>query len=116
MRHAVKGRKLGTDASHRKALLNILAAQIVKNEKVQTTEAKAKEVRSFVDNLVTLAKKGDISSRRRALALVREKEIVVKLFGELAQRYQERDGGYTRILKLGLRKGDRAPVVQIELV
>lgn len=116
MRHAVRGRKLATDASHQKALLSNLAAQIIRAEKVKTTEARAKEVRSLVDNLVTMGKKGDLTSRRRALAVVHDKEITQKIFSELAERYKERNGGYTRILKLGFRKGDRAPLVQIELV
>ncbi|HDZ86742.1 hypothetical protein LCGC14_0847880 [marine sediment metagenome] len=116
MRHAVRGRKLGTDASHRKAMLQILAAQVIKHEKVKTTEAKAKEVRTLVDNLITMGKKGDLANRRRAQSIVKDKEITKKLFAELAERYKERDGGYNRILKLGFRKGDKAPVSQIELV
>jgi len=116
MRHAVRGRKLGTDASHRKALLSNLACQIIKSEKVKTTEAKAKEVRSVVDNLITLGKKGDLAARRRALTLSQDKWTTQKLFNELSERYKERNGGYTRILKIGFRKGDRAPLVQIELV
>jgi len=116
MRHAVRGRKLGTDASHRKALLSNLASQIIKSEKVKTTEAKAKEVRSLVDNLITLGKRGDLASRRRALSLSQDKWVTQKAFNELSERYKERNGGYTRILKLGFRKGDRAPLVQIELV
>lgn len=116
MRHGVRGRKLGTDASHRKALLQILAAQVIKHEKVKTTEAKAKEVRAVVDKLITLGKKGDLSSRRKVLSIVKEKELYQKLFNELPERYEERNGGYTRILKIGFRKGDRAPVAQIELV
>lgn len=116
MRHAVKGRKLATDASHRKAMLANLASQVIKVEKVKTTEAKAKEVRSLVDQLITLGKKGDLASRRRALMLSRDKWATQKIFGELSERYKERSGGYTRILKIGPRKGDRALMVQIELV
>lgn len=116
MRHAVKGRKLATDASHQKAMLANLASQIIKVEKVKTTEAKAKEVRSLVEKLITLGKKGDIASRRRAITLSRDKWAVQKIFNELSERYKERAGGYTRILKMGPRQGDRAPMVQIELV
>jgi large subunit ribosomal protein L17 len=116
MRHAVKGRKLATDSSHQKAMLSILASQIIKLDKVKTTQTRAKEVRSVVDGLITLGKKGDLTSRRRAIAITNDKIVVQKLFGELAERYKERNGGYTRLLKLGFRKGDRAPVVQIELV
>ncbi len=116
MRHAVKGRKLGTDASHRKALLQILASQIIEHEKVKTTEAKAKEVRSLVEGIITMGKKGDLSSRRRALTILKNNTLTQKVFNDLAQRYQERNGGYTRIIKIGFRKGDKASVVQIELV
>ena len=116
MRHAVRGRKLGTDSSHKKAMMQILAAQIIKAEKVKTTEARAKEVRSLVEKLITLGKKGDLSARRKVLSYSKEKVVVQKLFDNLSERYKERNGGYTRILKIGYRKGDRAPLVQIELV
>ena len=96
--------------------MNNLAAQVISHEKVKTTEAKAKEVRSLIDKLITLGKKGDITSRRRVISFIGNSDATRKIFDELAERYKERNGGYTRILKLGLRKGDRAPLVQIELV
>ncbi len=116
MRHAVRGRKLATDASHRKAMFNNLAAQVISHEKVKTTEAKAKEVRSLIDKLITLGKKGDINSRRRVISYIGNTDATRKIYNELSERYKERNGGYTRILKIGFRKGDRAPLVQIELV
>ncbi|MDI6717130.1 MAG: 50S ribosomal protein L17 [Actinomycetota bacterium] len=116
MRHAKKGRKIGTSASHRKAILEGLARQLMTYERVQTTEAKAKELRPMVEKVITLGKKGDLHSRRQALAILRDRDTVHKLFAEIGPRYAERDGGYTRILKLGPRQGDAAPMVLIELV
>ena len=116
MRHLKKGRKLGTDASHTKAMLRSLAIAVFTHERIKTTEARAKEVRSLVDKIVTWAKKGDVHSRRLALAELGDRELVHKIFSELAPRFEGRDGGYTRILKLGPRKGDAAPMVILELV
>jgi large subunit ribosomal protein L17 len=116
MRHAKKGRKLGSDASHRKAMLRSLATAILANERIKTTEARAKEVRPVVDRVITWGKKGDVHSRRLALAEIGDKDVVHKVFDDIASRFDERDGGYTRILKLGPRKGDSAPMVIIELV
>lgn len=116
MRHQKTGRKLGSSSSHRQALLRNLAAQIIEHGKIKTTEAKAKEVRPVVDKLITLAKKGDVASRRQALGEISDRELVHKLFSEVAEKYADRNGGYTRISKLGPRLGDGAIKVQIELV
>ncbi|HEY3374852.1 MAG TPA: 50S ribosomal protein L17 [Candidatus Aquicultor sp.] len=116
MRHAKKGRKIGTSASHRKAIFNGLARQVIIHERVQTTEAKAKELRPMVEKVITLGKRGDLHARRQALAVIGDREAVHKLFAEIGPRYAERDGGYTRILKLGPRQGDAAPMALIELV
>ncbi len=116
MRHLKKGRKLGSDASHTKAILKSLAIALFTNERIKTTEARAKEVRSLVDKVITWGKKGDVHSRRLALAALGDKELVQKIFTDIAPRFEGRDGGYTRILKLGPRKGDAAPMVILELV
>ena len=115
MRHLKKGRKLGTDASHTKAMLNSLAGALLANNRIKTTETRAKEVRPLVDKTITWAKKGDVHSRRLAIAAIGDKELVAKIFSE-AERFEGREGGYTRILKLGPRKGDGAPMVIMELV
>jgi len=116
MRHMKKGRKLGTDASHRKAMLQGLAIALLTHERIKTTEPRAKEVRELVDRLITWGKKGDVHSRRLAMAELGDKELVHKLFADIAPRFEDRPGGYTRILKLGPRKGDAAPMVIMELV
>jgi large subunit ribosomal protein L17 len=116
MRHAKKGRKLGTDASHTKAMLRSLAAALLANERIKTTETRAKEVRSLVDRIIGWGKRGDVHARRLALAELGDQALVKKVFDDIAPRYAERDGGYTRILKLGPRKGDAAPMVIMELV
>jgi large subunit ribosomal protein L17 len=116
MRHAKKGRKLGTDASHTDAMLRSLAAALLTNERIKTTETRAKEVRSLVDRIITWGKRGDVHSRRLALAELGDQAPVKKVFDDIAPRAADRDGGYTRILKLGPRKGDAAPMVIIELV
>ena len=116
MRHLKKGRKLGTDASHRKAMLRNLATALFTNERIKTTEAKAKEVRSLVEHIITLAKRGDVHARRQVMAELGDKELVHKIFDDVAPRFEGREGGYTRILKLGPRKGDAAPMVILELV
>ncbi|GAB2695997.1 50S ribosomal protein L17 [Paenibacillus thermoaerophilus] len=115
--------KLGRDSSGRKALFRDLVTDLFLNERIQTTEAKAKEVRSIAEKLITLAKRGDLHARRQVAAFVRreqlpgeEKDAIQKLFSDLAPRYAERAGGYTRILKLGPRRGDAAPMVYLELV
>ena len=116
MRHLKKGRKLGTDASHRKAMLRSLATALLTNERIKTTEAKAKEARILCEKLITLGKRGDMHARRQAMGELGDKELVRKLFDDIAPRFEGRDGGYTRILKLGPRKGDSAPMVILELV
>lgn len=116
MRHAKKGRKLGTDASHTRAMLRSLAAAILINERIKTTEARAKEVRTLVDRIITWGKRGDVHARRLALAELGDQALVKKVFDDIAPRCADRQGGYTRILKLGPRKGDAAPIVIIELV
>ena len=116
MRHLKKGRKIGADAAHRQAILRNMAAQVFTHGRIKTTEAKAKEVRGTIDKLVTLAKRGDVHARRQALALINDRQLVHKLFTEIAERFQDRDGGYTRLTKLGPRLGDAAPIVIIELV
>jgi large subunit ribosomal protein L17 len=115
MRHQKKGRKLGTDASHNKAMLKGLAVGLFKSERMKTTEARAKEVRPLVDKVITWAKRGDVHSRRLAIAALGDKDLVAKIFDD-KERYEDRPGGYTRILKLGPRKGDAAPMVIMELV
>ena len=115
-------KKLGHDSSGRKALFRDLVTDLFIQERIQTTEAKAKELRSIAEKLITLAKRGDLHARRQAAAFVRREQVtedqdaIQKLFSELAPRYAERAGGYTRILKLGPRRGDSAPMVYLELV
>ena len=116
MRHMKKGRKLGTDASHTKAMLKGLAVAVLVNERIKTTEARAKEVRPLVEKTITWGKKGDVHSRRLALSALGDQAAVKKVFDDIAPRYEEREGGYTRILHLGPRKGDAAPMVILELV
>lgn len=116
MRHLKKGRKLGTDASHTDAMLRSLAIALFTNERIKTTEARAKEVRTLVDKVITWGKRGDVHSRRLAISALGNKEIVYKVFDDIAPRFESREGGYTRILKLGPRKGDAAPMVILELV
>ena len=117
MRHQRSGKKLGRDSAHRKALYSNLAGALIEHGRIQTTEAKAKAVKPFAEKMITLGKRGDLHARRQALsALGQDKFIVHKLFEEVAPRYAERPGGYTRILKLGNRQGDNAPMARIELV
>ncbi len=116
MRHRNKGRKLNRTASHRKALFANMAAALIKHEQITTTLPKAKELRSIVDRLITLGKKGDLHARRHAIAKLRDKDMAKKLFEILGPRYVDRNGGYTRVLKAGFRYGDNAPMAVIELV
>lgn len=116
MRHLKKGRKLGRTASHKKALLCNLATSLILHERIQTTTAKAKELRPFFEPLITLAKRGDLHARRQVAGLIRDKVALAKLFAELAPRFAARPGGYTRILHLGARQGDNAELSLIELV
>jgi len=116
VRHRWGRRKLGRPPAERKALLRGQSTDLLRYEKIQTTEAKAKELRIEVERLITLGKSGSLHARRQAYAYVYDKKVVDKLFHELAPRFAERAGGYTRIIRLGFRRGDAAPVVQIELV
>ena len=116
MRHRKGLRKLGRTSAHRKAMFRNLVTSLLDEEQLQTTEAKAKEIRRLADRMITLGKRGDLHARRQALSVIRSKEVTAKLFGELAERYRDRPGGYTRILKVGHRVGDSAPLSIIELV
>jgi len=118
VRHQRKGRKLGRDASHRKALFSNMCGQLFEHGRIRTTEAKAKELRPIAEKLITLARKDpvDQAAQRQAVAYLRSKDAVHHLFHEVAPRYTERPGGYTRIIKLGPRQGDAAPMAYIELV
>ena len=108
--------KLGRDTSARKALFRSILSSFFKHERIETTEAKAKEISGLAEQLITLAKRGDLSARRQAIADLADEEVVRKLFDEIAAKYNDRQGGYTRILKIGPRRGDAAPMVILELV
>ena len=116
MRHRKAGRKLGRSSSHRQALLRNMVTSLLDHERIQTTDAKAKELRRFTERMITLGKRGDLHARRQALRVIRSKEVTAKLFDELADRSRERPGGYTRVMKLGQRQGDAAPMSLIELL
>lgn len=116
MRHKVAGKQLDLSSGHRKALYRNLVTDLLRYEKITTTEAKAKEVCSLADKMITLGKEGKLHSLRRVLAFVTDEKVSHKLFNELAPRYAQRSGGYTRIVKIGPRLGDGAPVVKLELV
>ncbi len=116
MRHRVAFRKLGRDTEHRLSMLRNLVASLIEKEKVITTLPKAKEARRLLDKMVTLAKRGDLHARRQALAFLRDKKAVKKLFDELGPRFSGRSGGYSRVIKLGWRKGDAAEMAALELV
>ncbi len=116
MRHGMSRRKLNRSGTHRKAMFANMAASLLKHEQIQTTLPKAKDLRRIVDRLITLGKRGDLHARRQAMSVLRDRTITAKLFAELAERYRERPGGYTRVLKAGHRYGDMAPIAVIELV
>ena len=117
MRHRISGRKLNRTSSHRKALFGNMAAALIKHEQITTTLPKAKELRSVVDRLITLGKRGDLHARRIAISRLHgDKKLAEKLFTTLADRYSDRPGGYTRVVKAGFRYGDSAPMAIIELV
>jgi large subunit ribosomal protein L17 len=116
MRHRNRGRKLNRTASHRRALFSALATALIKHEQIATTLPKAKELKRVADQLITLAKRGDLHARRIALSRLRDEAMVAKLFGTLGPRYAARPGGYTRVMKAGFRYGDSAPMAVIELV
>ncbi len=116
MRHRKGPRKLNRTSSHRKAMFANMSAALIKHEQIVTTLPKAKELRSIVDKLITLGKRGDLHARRQALSTIRDRALVEKMFSTLAERYADRPGGYTRVLKAGFRHGDNAPMAIIELV
>lgn len=116
MRHRKAGRKLGRTSSHRKAMLRNMVTSLLKHDKIVTTDAKAKELRSVAEKMITLGKRGSLHARRQALSYIRDREVTARVFEELSVRYQERAGGYTRIIKAGYRVGDNAPLSIIELI
>ena len=116
MRHRISGRKLNRTSAHRKAMFANMTASLLLHEQIKTTKPKAKELRRFIDKMVTLGKRGDLHAKRQALAFLRDKAVVAKLFNTLADRYKERQGGYSRVLAAGFRYGDSAPMALIELV
>jgi len=116
MRHGKSGRRLGRTTSHREAMFRNLVTSFLNHEKITTTDAKAKEIRSVAEKMITLGKRGDLHALRQAASYIREKSVVTKLFSTIAPRYKDRPGGYTRIIKLGVRQGDAASVSMIELV
>ncbi len=116
MRHGTSGRKLNRKSAHRKAMFANMAVALLKHEQIKTTLPKAKDLRRVVDGLITLGKRGDLHARRQAMSVLRDRTITAKLFSDLAARYKERPGGYTRVLKAGFRYGDMAPMGVIELV
>ena len=115
MRHLKAGRKLNRSSAHRRALFRNLVTSLLQHEHLQTTDAKAKELRRWADRMITLGKRGTLHARRQALAFVRSRSVVAKLFDDIAPRFSTRPGGYTRITKLGIRRGDAAPMSLIEL-
>lgn len=116
MRHRKAARKLGRNTSHRRAMLRNMITSLLKHEQLETTDAKAKELKRAAEKVITLAKRGDLHARRQALACIQEKSVTHRLFEELKDRYMDRQGGYVRIIKKGMRKGDSAPVSIVQLL
>lgn len=116
MRHNSAGRRLGRKTSHREAMFRNMVTSLLNHGKITTTDAKAKEIRVVAERMITLGKRGDLHAMRQAASVIREKSVVSKLFSTIAPQYKDRPGGYTRIIKLGVRQGDAAPVSLIELV
>jgi len=116
MYHGKAGKKLGRTSSHKEAMFRNMVTSVIKYESIRTTDTKAKELRKLAERMITLGKRGDLHARRQALAIVRDKSLVSKLFGELTERYRNREGGYTRIVKMGFRFGDNAPVSILEYI
>ena len=116
MKHGTRKRRFDRSQGHRKAMLRNLTRSLVVYEGIRTTEARAKEIRAHVDRLITLGKKGDLHSRRQALARLPDRRVIDKVFGDLSERFKERNGGFTRIYSIAPRSGDSAPMVRIELV
>ena len=116
MRHGCAGRQFGRDSGHRKALLRMLVSSLIKNEKIETTRARAKEIRPLAEKMITLAKRGDLHARRQVLSFIHDETVVSSLFAQIAPRFASRNGGYTRIVPTRNRPGDAAPMAVIELV
>ena len=116
MRHGKSGRKLGRTSSHRKAMFRNMVTSLFEHERIVTTEQKAKELRPIAEKMITLAKRGDLHARRQALSYIQSKDVVAKLFDEIQGQFADRQGGYTRIIKIGPRMGDNAEMALIELV
>ncbi len=116
MRHACAGRQFGRNSGHRKALLKMLVVSLLRNEKIETTAAKAKEIRPLAEKMITLAKRGDLHARRQAMSFIQDEAVVRGLFTDIAPRFTSRNGGYTRIVPTRRRMGDAAPMAVIELV
>lgn len=116
MRHNKSGKRLGRNSSHRSAMMRNMVTSLLEHEKITTTDARAKELRKVADRMITLGKRGDLHARRQAMEVIRDRKVVAKLFDMVGPRYKERSGGYTRIIKLGVRLGDNAALSQIELV
>lgn len=116
MRHGKSGRKLGRTSSHRQAMFRNMVTSLFEHERIVTTEKKAKELRPIAEKMITLAKRGDLHARRQALSYMQSKDVVAKLFDEIQNQFADRQGGYTRIIKTGVRQGDAAPMAIIELV
>ena len=116
MRHRKSGKKLNRTSAHRKALMRNMVTSLLDHERIETTDAKAKALRGLADRMITLGKRGDLHARRQALSVIRSKEVTAKVFDELVERFRDRPGGYTRVIKLGNRVGDAAPISIIELV
>lgn len=116
MRHNKSGKRLGRNSSHRAAMLRNMVTSLIQHEKITTTDTRAKELRKLADRMITLGKRGDLHARRQALQVIQDRTVVAKLFDMVGPRYKDRPGGYTRVIKLGVRFGDNAPLSQIELV
>ena len=116
MRHRKSGTHLGRSPAHRKAMFRNMVTSLLDQERIETTDAKAKQIRRLADRMITLGKRGDLHARRQALSVIRSRDVTAKLFSELAERYKDRPGGYTRVVKLGGRVGDAAAVSIVELV
>jgi large subunit ribosomal protein L17 len=116
LRHARSGKKLGRDSAHRKALYANLAGALIEHGRIKTTEAKAKAVKPLAEQMITLGRRGDLAARRQAVSVLRSKDVVHRLFSDVAPRFADRPGGYSRIVKLGPRQGDAADMVYLELV
>ena len=116
MRHKMSGRKLNRTSSHRKAMFVNMTVSLLRHEQIKTTKPKARDLRSFAEKMITLGKRGDLHARRKAMSFLQDKDVVTKLFDTLADRYKDRQGGYTRVLAAGFRYGDSAPMAVIELV